>query len=113
MVAANVLRGGKLLLHNDQLIIDQSAHSVRMIKLIDSSVPAPSLDFEAYAPAAAQVGAKLEFKASSNGESPVLRYQWDFGDGVKAEGSTVTHAYTQPGKYKVTSTRPGWTSARL
>ncbi len=107
VVAANVLRGGKLLLHNDQLIIDQSAHSVRMIKLIDSSVPAPSLDFEAYAPAAAQVGAKLEFKASSNGESPVLRYQWDFGDGVKAEGSTVTHAYTQPGKYKVTINATG------
>jgi PKD repeat protein len=29
----------------------------------------------------------------------VVKYHWDFGDGVALDGAEVTHAYTQPGTY--------------
>jgi alpha-galactosidase len=43
----------------------------------------------------------LTFSAQNKGDDPVLSYVWDFGDGVTLEGSKVTHAYTEPGKYNV------------
>lgn len=31
----------------------------------------------------------------------MLSYSWDFGDGTSGEGSSVSHAYTHPGDFKV------------
>ncbi|MGC9225332.1 MAG: PKD domain-containing protein [Terracidiphilus sp.] len=83
-------------------MIDQPAHSVRMLKLIDTSAAPAALDFEVQVPADAQSGKALDLWAASKGEVPLLEYRWDFGDGVSAEGAKVTHTYTQPGKYAVT-----------
>ena len=31
----------------------------------------------------------------------IKRWQWEFGDGATGEGPRVTHAYTEPGRYRV------------
>ncbi|RLF64902.1 MAG: hypothetical protein DRN26_06080, partial [Thermoplasmata archaeon] len=36
--------------------------------------------------------------------SPIVKYEWNFGDGHTATGRIVTHTYTLPGRYKVTLT---------
>jgi hypothetical protein len=100
--ASEVLRGGMLPIRGGRMAIDQPAHSVRMLKLVKSSVPARAPDFEMQIPPRAQAGETVEFRASSLGETPVLGYQWNFGDGVAGDGAEVTHTYTQPGSYAVT-----------
>ncbi len=37
-------------------------------------------------------------------DGEIIGYTWDFGDGSGGEGMIVTHAYAQPGYYKVTLT---------
>jgi PKD repeat protein len=45
--------------------------------------------------------------AATDADAPVLVYRWDFGDGVSADGTDVSHAYTQAGQYAVTVTAIG------
>jgi len=99
--ATDVLRGGTQPIEGGKIAIDQPAHSVRMLKLIRNSAPPAALTFEVHAPAAAHAGETIAMGANSHGESPVLGYRWDFGDGVSAEGADVTHTFTQPGTYTV------------
>lgn len=40
--------------------------------------------------------------ASTDPDGDALKYSWDFGDGVTAEGAKVSHVYTANGNYKVT-----------
>jgi chitodextrinase len=49
-----------------------------------------------------------------------LSYSWDFGDGAQATGQTPTHAYAEPGEYRVTldvsdgqTSNSTWTTARI
>jgi PKD repeat protein len=50
------------------------------------------------------IGQEVQFDASesisSNGA--IIRYEWDFGDGTKAQGIKVTHLYSQEGHFNVT-----------
>ncbi len=39
---------------------------------------------------------------SYNSTSPILAYQWTFGDGTTGIGKITTHAYTAPGQYRIT-----------
>ena len=100
--ASDVLRGGILPIRDGRMAIDQPAHSVRMLRLVKNSVTARSPDFEIRIPPSAQAGETVEFRASSLGETPVLGYRWNFGDGVAEDGVEVTHTYTQPDSYTVT-----------
>jgi alpha-galactosidase len=81
---------------------NQPAHSVRLIKIIDQSIPAaaPSIIFQV--PSQARIGEEIALSgvASSDGV-PALAHHWDFGDGVAADGATLTHAYTAAGNYTV------------
>lgn len=43
----------------------------------------------------------VNFTAVGNNAAYVATYDWDFGDGITATGSTTSHAYTQAGKYTV------------
>jgi len=81
-------------------IDNQAAHSVRLIKIVDTSLPAraPSLTF--HVPDRTEMGTAASFSATDDGKgSPALQYHWDFGDGTSAEGSNTTHAYTSAGSY--------------
>ncbi|MEP1150704.1 MAG: PKD domain-containing protein [Balneola sp.] len=47
---------------------------------------------------------KVAFSAdlSSDSESNLSSFTWDFGDGTKAEGPNVQHTYSRTGEYRVT-----------
>jgi hypothetical protein len=51
----------------------------------------------------ALVGNTLHFTASANSTATNVVYTWDFGDGTRGSGSTVTKAYAAPGSYTVTA----------
>jgi chitodextrinase len=79
-----------------------------LIKIVDTSIPiaAPSISFEL--PSQAKIGEEIAFSgvASKDGV-PALAYHWNFGDGVVADGATLTHAYTAAGNYTVRFTAEG------
>jgi alpha-galactosidase len=86
----------------------QKPHSVRMVKLIDNSMPAIPPPFEVRSPSGAIAGETLTFRADAvSPEAPVLACHWDFGDGTSIEGTEVHHAYTHSGEYPVTVTATG------
>jgi hypothetical protein len=94
--------------HEALRLENQPAHSVKLIKIIDASIPAtaPSIAFQVQSQA--KIGEEIEFssKVAADGV-PALAYHWDFGDGTVADGSTLTHAYTAAGNYKVKFTAEG------
>ena len=102
-------KGHPLMMDNQKLHLDdQPAHSVKLIRIIDTSIPqvAPSIVFEV--PSEAEIGEKIEFSSTvSDGSVPALAYRWDFGDGVVADGARLTHAYTADGNYTVRFTAEG------
>ncbi|MFZ0299962.1 MAG: PKD domain-containing protein [Candidatus Sulfotelmatobacter sp.] len=88
--------------HETLRLENQPAHSVKLIKIIDGSIPAtaPSIAFKV--PSQAKIGEEVEFSSAASKDGvPALAYHWDFGDGVTADGSTLTHAYTAGGSYTV------------
>jgi hypothetical protein len=90
------LAGGKLVLD------DQPAHSVRMIKIIDTSVAAAAPTITADVPSTAKTGAALKLSATAQAEGvPAIAYHWDFGDGTTEDGAQVTHAFTEEASYTV------------
>ncbi len=53
-------------------------------------------------PMTGQVGELLTFHGrDSQGSAPIVRYEWDFGDGQTAVGAEVGHIYQQPGAYTI------------
>ncbi|HKW67597.1 MAG TPA: PKD domain-containing protein, partial [Terriglobales bacterium] len=79
---------------------DQPAHSVRLIKIVDTSLPARPPSMAVHVPSHVEMGAAASFSATDEGKgSPALRYHWDFGDGTSGHGPVVTHAYTNTGTY--------------
>jgi len=55
-------------------------------------------------PSKAIPGKLLEFDASESvdKDGKIIKYIWDFGDGTKASGKKVQHAYKLPARYTVT-----------
>jgi alpha-galactosidase len=97
-----VMAGEKLQLDN------QPAHSVKLLKIIDTSIPpaAPSIAFQV--PTQAKIGEEVEFSCVVSKDGvPALAYHWDFGDGVVSDGAILTHAYTAAGHYTVRFTAEG------
>ncbi len=98
-----------LVMDHETLRLDnQPKHSVKLIKIIDASIPAgaPSIAFKV--PSQTKIGEEVEFSSATSKDGvPALACHWDFGDGVTADGSTLTHAYTAAGKYTVQFTAEG------
>ena len=83
-------------------IADQPPHSVRLIKLVDDSIPAAAPQLTAQVPASATVGRAFPLMIALDSNSvPAISYHWDFGDGTEANGKNVTHTYTLAGTYSV------------
>jgi len=89
-------------------IADQPPHSVRLIKLVDDSIPAAAPQVTAQAPGAAIAGQAVSLTAALESNSvPATSFHWDFGDGTEANGQNVSHTYTQAGTYSVRLTVKG------
>ena len=83
-------------------VADQPAESVRMIQLIDESIPAAAPDVNAQVPSSVKAGDTFTLSASARSEgAPALAYRWDFGDGTFAEDAHSVHAFTRAGRFDV------------
>jgi alpha-galactosidase len=105
---AVTLMGGAVRLEN------QPPQSVRVIKLIDTSVAATAPTVAAQVPAAANAGETIILSALSApstpaeaGGVPAVAYHWDFGDGTSADSPKVSHAYTVAGEFTIRLTVEG------
>jgi len=89
-------------------IAHQPPHSVRLIKIIDTSVSAAAPSVTLKAPASVATGdvIKLQSVVAAN-SVPALSYHWDFGDGTTASGRVVSHAFTRAADYNVKLTVEG------
>ena len=78
----------------------QTATSVNGTWLWGTSPPLASLTASA-SPSAVDVGSSVRFNAAFLGGTPPTRVEWNFGDGGKATGGSVTHAFSTPGVHTV------------
>ena len=89
-------------------IAHQPPHSVRLIKIINRSVPAAPPSVTLKAPASAATGDAVKLQAIVAADSvPALSYRWDFGDGTTATGPVVSHTFTRAADYTVKLTVDG------
>ena len=99
--------GGKEPVAQNQSLISLKLvpHSVRIVKIIDTSIPASAPVLEVNVPQNIETGKSTPFSAQNtknkDGVSAVA-YRWDFGDGISLEGANVTHSYTHAGNFAVT-----------
>jgi PKD repeat protein len=57
------------------------------------------------APATGTVGAPIAFAAVTVGaDNPIMSYRWDFGDGGRADGASVSHVFDLAGSFLVVLT---------
>jgi alpha-galactosidase len=83
-------------------------HSVRMVKIEDTSIPASAPSVTPNAVDKIEAGKSTTFFAqTAEGSVPALSYHWDFGDGTSADGAAVTHCYTHAGNFTVRLTADG------
>ena len=62
----------------------------------------------AQVPGSAATGETIQVAAqAASGETPILDWHWDFGDGTSAEGARATHAYTRASDYLIRLTVKG------
>lgn len=84
------------------VVVEQPAHSVRVLKFKNTANPPLRPSLTAQRLANGKVGEELSFSAaSSEADEPALQYEWNFGDGVATRGATATHTFTAPGTYTV------------
>ena len=88
--------------------VTQPAHSVRILKIIDTAIAAKAPVVQIEHPSHAKSGETVAFSAHpAKPDTPVVSYRWDFGDGVSVEGAQVSHAYTHADTYSVKVTARG------
>jgi hypothetical protein len=84
------------------LSLDQPAHSVLVLSIVNRDVPAAAPEITASCPDSATAGDAAGFSARSGDAHPAVSWHWNFGDGVHLDGaSKVSHAWTEPGDYQV------------
>jgi len=77
-------------------------HSVKVLKIIDTSIAAAAPVVTVRMPEKAETGAAIQLSAESDPAGvPALSYRWDFGDGTHADGAAGTHTYTYAGDFTV------------
>lgn len=94
--------GNPLQNQGDSLQWEQPAHSVKLVKIIDTSRAAQAPSIATQVPDRARVDETLKLSCSVDESGvPALAYHWDFGDGTVEDGRQVSHAYTKSGDYTV------------
>jgi hypothetical protein len=89
-------------------IDNQAPRSVKVIKLIDGSVPPTAPTVKVHVPSTANAGDTVHLSAETESASvPAVAYQWDFGDGTSANSPKVSHAYTRAGQFTIRLTVDG------
>jgi alpha-galactosidase len=87
---------------------NQDPRSVRLIKIVDTSVPASAPTVIANVPSTANSGEAFALSAQADASGVAsIGCAWDFGDGITAEGPKVSHTYTREGTFTVRLTVPG------
>lgn len=87
---------------SNSLLVNQPARSVRVLKILNTDVPAMPPVVRAQYPSSARAGEAVKLKAHLVSQTiAAVSYHWDFGDGVTMQGKQVSHAYTHAGTYKV------------
>lgn len=104
----DVFSGEKLPLSGATISLTLAPHSVRMLKIVDTSVAASAPSIDVQAPKQAVNGQDANFAAISNeGGVPAISYHWDFGDGTNEDGAAVSHSYTHTGTFNVNFSAEG------
>jgi alpha-galactosidase len=100
---SDVFGSGAAIAENQaSLSLSVAPHSVRMVKISDTSMPVSAPSVSVWVPEKIDTGKPATFSAHSAAEGvPALSYRWDFGDGTTAEGSSVTHSFTHVGSFTV------------
>ncbi len=95
--ATNVLNQNEpVALAGGALRLENQPQSVKVIKLIDTSVPEAAPTVTAQVPSAAHAGETFHLAAQADSNAvPAVSYHWNFGDGTSAEGPKVSHCYTR------------------
>jgi alpha-galactosidase len=89
-------------------IESQAPESVKVIKLIDTTVPPAAPTVKAQLPSTATAGETIHLSAQTESAGvPAIGYHWDFGDGISANGPNVSHAYTRAGEFTIRLTVDG------
>jgi hypothetical protein len=100
--AAEVFSASGIQLESEVIRVEQPGHSVRLIRLVDTSVPATAPKITIQSSPTAQVGQSTTFQvAGSSTTNPLLNYAWDFGDGTSGDGQETQHTFTHPGSFQV------------
>jgi alpha-galactosidase len=81
--------------------VELPPHSVRVLKIIDASQPAPMPRLAIECPAVSVSGQPVACSVTVQSGQPVVAYRWDFGDGTATAGGSATHTWTEPGTYDI------------
>src|SRR5579859_602948 len=77
-------------------------HSVKVLKIVDTSVAAAAPVVTLHLPEKVEAGVALPLSAEADSAGvPVVAYRWDFGDGTHTDGTAVTHTYTHAGDFLI------------
>jgi len=109
-VAEDVLnKDAKIRLAGDAVRVEnQPPESVRMIKLIDSSVSPRAPSVKAQVPSVASAGEAIHLSSQTEAAGvPAVGYHWDFGDGTSASGARASHTYTRAANFTIRLTVDG------
>jgi alpha-galactosidase len=94
--------GAPIAENTSALELDLLPHSVRMLKVINTAVPAAAPSVTVRAPEHAEAGVPVEFSAVADEKGvPAVSYTWVFGDGTSTTGAFVKHTFTHDGSFSV------------
>jgi alpha-galactosidase len=99
----DVFTPGSLIAENvNALSLTLAPQSVRVVKILDTSIPATAPLVNVAIPEKIEAGKPVALSAQSSSDHvPALADHWDFGDGTSAEGTAVTHTFTHAANYTV------------
>ncbi len=99
----DVFTPGLLIAENvNALSLTLAPQSVRVVKILDTSIPATAPLVNVAIPEKIEAGKPVALSAQSSSDHvPALADHWDFGDGTSAEGAAVTHTFTHAANYTV------------